>query len=116
MDNFFDSKSFQDFIELTWFKIEYTQLSSLASTKTELTEFFVDQLSNIVKEAQFVGSIRKDIHARDVSLTITHLINGMYRLFFVMPSQNKKKEQAMRPFVSYLELIKTSTYKGDTNC
>ena len=37
VEHFINNKSFRDFIELTWFKIEYTQLLSLKSTKAELT-------------------------------------------------------------------------------
>jgi TetR/AcrR family acrAB operon transcriptional repressor len=105
--HFFETKSFQNFIELTWFKIEYTQLSNLKTTKTELTSYFINNFSRIIKEAQDIGDIKKNIHNSDVAITITNMINGMYRLYFMLPDQVKTKEQAMRSFTSYLKLIKT---------
>ena len=58
-------------------------------------------------EAQKAGQIKKEINASDVSITITNMINGMYRLFFILPDQVNTKEEAMRSFKSYLNLIKT---------
>ena len=107
VNNFFDNKSFQDFIELTWFKIEYSQLSRLRTSKAELTGYFIENFELFVNEAQKAGQIKKEINASDVSITITNMINGMYRLFFILPDQVNTKEEAMRSFKSYLNLIKT---------
>ena len=105
--NFFDNQTFQDFIELTWFKIEYSQLSRLRTSKAELTGYFIENFELFVNEAQKAGQIKKEINASDVSITITNMINGMYRLFFILPDQVNTKEEAMRSFKSYLNLIKT---------
>jgi TetR/AcrR family acrAB operon transcriptional repressor len=105
--NFFDNQTFQHFIELTWFKIEYSQLSRLQTSKAELTGYFIENFELVVNEAQKVGKIKKEINAADVSITITNMINGMYRLFFILPDQVNTKEEAMRSFNSYLSLIKT---------
>ena len=104
--HFFETKSFQNFIELTWFKIEYTQLSNLKTTKTELTEYFINNFRRTIKEAQSMGDIKNDISDNDVAITITNMINGMYRLYFMLPDQVNTKEEAMRSFTSYLKLIK----------
>ena len=104
--NFFDNQTFQDFIELTWFKIEYSQLSRLRTSKAELTGYFIENFELFVNEAQKAGQIKKEINASDVSITITNMINGMYRLFFILPDQVNTKEEAMRSFRSYLSLIK----------
>ena len=105
--NFFDNQTFQDFIELTWFKIEYSQLSRLRTSKAELTGYFIENFELFVNEAQKARQIKKEINASDVSITITNMINGMYRLFFILPDQVNTKEEAMRSFKSYLNLIKT---------
>jgi len=104
--NFFDSKSFQDFIELTWFKIEYSQLARLHASKAELTDYFIENLKSLVNEAQSAGEIKNEVNASDVTVTITNMINGMYRLFFILPDQVNTKEEAMSLFTSYLNLIK----------
>jgi AcrR family transcriptional regulator len=105
--HFFETKSFQNFIELTWFKIEYTQLSNLKTTKTELTDYFIGNFRRIIKEAQDIGDIKNTINDNDVAITITNMINGMYRLYFMLPDQINTKEEAMSSFTSYLNLIKT---------
>ncbi len=104
--HFFDTKSFQDFIELTWFKIEYTQLSKLKSTKAELTGYFINNFKRVVKEAQRNKEIKNEINDSDVAITITNMIYGMYRLYFILPDQINTKEEAMCSFTSYLNLIK----------
>ena len=104
--NFFDNKTFQDFIELTWFKIEYSQLARLQTSKAELTDYFIENFNHVVIEAQMVGEIKNEMNAADVTITITNMINGMYRLFFILPDEVNTKEEAMRFFKSYLNLIK----------
>ncbi|MGH1362165.1 MAG: TetR/AcrR family transcriptional regulator [Calditrichia bacterium] len=103
--HFFETKSFQDFIELTLFKIEYAQLVKLKTTKTELTEYFIRNFRHVIKEAQHTGHVLSDIDANDVAITITSMINGMYRLYFILPDQVQSKESAMRAFTSYLKLL-----------
>jgi len=104
--HFFETKSFRDFIELTLFKIEYAQLAKLKTTKTELTEYFIRNFRRVIKEAQNNGHVRPGIDANDVAITITSMINGMYRLYFILPDQVQTKENAMRAFTSYLNLLK----------
>jgi len=105
--HFFETKSFQNFIELTWFKIEYTQLSNLKTTKTELTEYFISNFRSLIKEVQNMGHITNVINDNDIAITITNMINGMYRLYFIHPNQINTKDEAMSSFTSYLKLIKT---------
>jgi len=105
--HFFESKSFQNFIELTWFKIEYTELSNLKTTKTELTTYFINNFRQVIKEAQTIGEIKNTINDNDVAITITNMINGMYRLYFMLPDQINTEEEAMSSFTSYLNLIRT---------
>jgi TetR/AcrR family transcriptional regulator, acrAB operon repressor len=104
--NFFDNKTFQDFIELTWFKIEYSQLARIHTSKAELTDYFIENFKSVVTEAQSLGEIRNEVNATDVTITITNMINGMYRLFFILPDEVNTKDEAMRLFNSYLSLIK----------
>jgi TetR/AcrR family acrAB operon transcriptional repressor len=106
VDNFFVNKSFQDFIELTWFKIEYSQLSRLRSSKAELTDYFIENFNRVVIEAQQNGEIKKELDVSGITITIINMINGMYRLFFILPKQYNTKKETMRLFTSYLNLIK----------
>jgi TetR/AcrR family acrAB operon transcriptional repressor len=104
--NFFNNKPFQDFIELTWFKIEYSQLSELRSSKAELTGFFIENFNRVVIEAQRSGVIKEEVNYSDITVTIINMINGMYRLFFILPEQFKTEEETILFFTSYLNLIK----------
>lgn len=103
---FFDNKSFRDFIELTWFKIEYTQLSNISIRKTEMTSEFINQFTRIVDQAQKLGLVRGDVMAKEVAITCVNMINGLYRLYFIVPDQINNKQQATDSFINYLQLIK----------
>jgi TetR/AcrR family acrAB operon transcriptional repressor len=105
--NFFTHKSFRNFIDLTWFKIEYTQLSKLKTTKAELNTYFINNLKILINEAQIIGDINAEVSAQDVALTLTNMINGMYRLFFILPDQINRQKAALQLFQSYLRLIKS---------
>lgn len=107
VNHFFENDTFRDFIELTWFKIEYTQFHRLLATKAELTDYFIKNLTLIVREARKLGKIRDGMSDLDIALTITNMINGMYRMYFILPDQINTKEEAMSSFYSYLRLIKT---------
>ena len=104
--NFFDNKTFQDFIELTWFKIEYSQLARLQTSKAELTDYFIENFKRVIDEAQSAGEISNEVNASDVTITITNMVNGMYRLYFILPEEVNTREEAMSLFNSYLNLIK----------
>lgn len=106
VDHFFENERFRNFIELTWFKIEYTQLANLKTTKAELTRHFVESFSLIVKEAQRVGEVKKDLDELEVAITMTNIINGMYRLHFLLPDFVNSRDEAVGLFRSYLNLIK----------
>jgi AcrR family transcriptional regulator len=107
VSNFYTHKSFQNFIELTWFKIEYTQLSKLKTTKAELNTYFIENMKILVDEAQKIGAIKTEVSAQDIALTLTNMINGIYRLYFILPGQLKNQKEAMKLFDSYLSLLKT---------
>ncbi len=106
VNHFFDNKSFQRFIELTWFKIEYSQLSKLTTSKAELTDYFFEQFETLIAGAQEQGFIKREVSAPDIAVTITNMINGMYRSFYILPGHFGTKDRAMRSFVSYLNLLK----------
>lgn len=105
--HFFENEVFRDFIELTWFKIEYTQFSRLLTTKAELNDYFIRKLTLVAQEARTQGKIRDGVSDLDIALTITNMINGMYRMYFILPDQINTKEEAMSSFNSYLNLIKS---------
>ena len=105
--NFYRKKSFQNFIDLTWFKIEYTQLSKLKTTKAELNAYFMENLKILIYEAQKIGNIKTNLSAQDIALTLTTMINGIYRLFFILPDQINNQKEAKKLFDTYLSLIKT---------
>lgn len=104
--NFFENESFRDFIDITWFKIEYSQLSRLKTSKTEMTDYFINKIEALVSEAQSIGEIKKELNAFHIAITLTNMINGMYRLYFIMPGRGSTKKEAMDSFTTYLNLIK----------
>lgn len=106
--HFFGSESFRDFIDITWFKIEYSQLSRLKESKAEMTDYFINTIEALAKDAQTMGEIKKELDAFHIAITITNMINGMYRLYFIMPGRGSTEKEAMDAFTTYLNLIKTN--------
>lgn len=105
--HFFNNKSFQRFIELTWFKIEYTKVAKLQRTKSEISKYFIKNYKLIVEEAQKSGQICSVVKPHDVAITVRYMIDGMYRSSYLFTNQINTKEQAISAFNSYLNLIKT---------
>jgi len=110
VNNFYDNASYREYIELTWFRMEYTQLSQLLESRAGRTAFFIREYEKIIKEAQKEGMIRSEISSMDITLTLTNLINGMYRMYFLLPQMMSTKDKALAPFNSYLNLISTETH------
>ena len=103
--NYYCNQSFCDFVELTWFKMEYTQLSNLRKSKAEPTQYFIDKFEKLILQAQREKQIVQDTNAFDVAITVTHMINGMYRMRYLLPDEMNTEQKAMRPFTNYLKLL-----------
>ncbi len=106
INNYFDDPSFSKFIELTWFKMEYSQLPSLKRSKTEPTVYFIGEFNKVVHKAQLENTLRADIRPQDITLTLVNMINGMYRLSYILPTSMNSKEETHQYFRNYLMLIK----------
>jgi len=113
--NYYRNQSFCDFIELTWFKMEYTQLSTLRKSKAEPTQYFINKFEKLVLQAQQEKQIVQDINAFDVAITVTHMINGMYRMRYLLPVEMSTEMKAMRPFTNYLKLLTGLPKNGESN-
>ena len=105
VDNFFNNHSFRDFIKLTWFKMEYTNLQAATEPKEEFLEYFIHIIEELVKTAQRNGTIKNKFNALTISLTITNQIIGMYRLHFIIPNY-MNRQYALDTLRSYLSLLK----------
>lgn len=103
--HFFEDKAFRDFVELTWFKIEYTHSKRLISTKAESNQLFMDMLMRLVREGRKDQSIKPEVRPFDAAFTVTTMINGLYRMYFTLPPEAIQKQQAIKSFESYLRLI-----------
>ncbi len=91
VDNFYENKRFRNVIQLTWFRTEVTDDSTVLVDKTNLNEFFIEEVEKLIKSAQKKGLISK---AHDPLLTAIQFaiqINGTYRLYFVTPKYLKRK-------------------------
>jgi len=105
--NFYENKLFRKFIELTWFKVEYTELAQIRTSKEELTELFIKNLTKTIIDGQKIGKIKIELNAADTAFIITHIIDGMYRMYFIIPAHFSKIDEVQNQFQSYLNLIKT---------
>ena len=99
------NKEFRDFIELTWFKTEIDQHAGLLQGKAAITKIFNDTITQLFVEAAEECLIKEEINPEMAALTITSLINGVYRGYFVMPDKLKAEKAGKLLIENYLSLI-----------
>ena len=98
-------KEFRDFIELTWFKTEIDQHTGLLQGKVAITKIFNDTITQLFKDAVEECLIKEDVNPEILALTITSLINGIYRGYFVIPDKLKAEEAGKSLIDNFLNQI-----------
>ena len=106
------NKEFRDFIELTWFKTEIDQHAGLLQGKVAITKIFNDTITRLFREAAQAGILKKELDPEIAALTITSLINGIYRGYFVMPDKLQAEAVGKLIIENYLSQI---THGRNTN-
>jgi TetR/AcrR family acrAB operon transcriptional repressor len=99
------NKEFRDFIELTWFKTEIDQHAGLLQGKVAITKIFNDSITLLFKEAAKMGILKEEIDPEIAALTVTSIINGIYRGYFVMPDKLQAEEVGKTLIENYLSQI-----------
>jgi len=99
------NKEFRDFIELTWFKTEIDQHAGLLQGKVAITKIFNDTITLLFNQAAMEGILKEEIDPEIAALTITSLINGIYRGYFIMPDQLQAEEVGKSIIENYLSQI-----------
>ena len=105
IDNFFGNKDFRDFIELTWFKIEYTQLVDLSQSKDEMNTRFTEVLTKLISRAQAEGLIPGSMKAKVIALHLNALIQFIYRSYFIQGAEFMTKAKARNMVNSYFQTV-----------
>ncbi len=98
-------KEFRDFIELTWFKTEIDQHAGLLQGKATITKIFNETITQLFRQAAQQGILKEEINPKIAALSITSLINGIYRGYFVMPDQLKSEAIGRSMIENYLDQI-----------
>ena len=101
----FNNKEFRDFIELTWFKTEIDQHKGLLEGKVAITKAFNDTLTQLLQQALNEGSLKNNVDPVVAALSITSIINGIYRGYFVLPDKLQSEETGKRIIEGYLNQI-----------
>ena len=101
----FNNKEFRDFIELTWFKTEIDQHKGLLKGKIAITKTFNDTLTRLLRQASQEGSLKDTVDPEIAALSITSIINGIYRGYFVLPDKLQSEETGKRIIKDYLNQI-----------
>lgn len=99
------NKEFRDFIELTWFKTEIDQHAGLLQGKVAITKIFNDTITRLFREAAQAGILKKELDPEIAALTITSLINGIYRGYFVIPDKLQAEAVGKLIIENYLSQI-----------
>jgi TetR/AcrR family acrAB operon transcriptional repressor len=102
----FNNKEFRDFIELTWFKTEIDQHEGLLQGKIAITKTFNDTISTLFKEASFEGLLKKGVDPEIAALSVTSIINGIYRGYFIIPDKLQSEKTGRTIIENYLNQIK----------
>ncbi len=105
LNNFFTKEEFRDFIELTWFKIEYTQVEQLTQSKKEMYEHFTETLTPLLVEVKKENLLQTDTDPRAIAFHISSLIHFIYRMYFIQGSASMNESKARAMLLNYLELI-----------
>ena len=102
----YNDNEFRDFIELTWFKTEIDQHEGLLQGKIAITKRFNDTISTLFKEASNEGLLKKGIDPEIAALSVTSIINGIYRGYFVIPDKLQSEKIGRTIIENYLNQIK----------
>jgi TetR/AcrR family acrAB operon transcriptional repressor len=104
----YNNKEFRDFIELTWFKTEIDQFEGLLQGKIAITKSFNDTLASLFKDASQKGFLKEDVNSEIAALTVTSIINGIYRGYFVIPDKLQEQEVGIDIIQNYLNQLKSN--------
>lgn len=105
VDNFYENKRFRNVIQLTWFRTEVTEGCTTIVDKTNLNEFFIEEVEKLIKTAQKKGLINKSHDPLLLAIQFSIQINGTYRLYFVTPKYLKRKIYLQKILQNNLEHI-----------
>ena len=103
----YNNKEFRDFIELTWFKTEIDQHEGLLQGKIAITKTFNDTILNLFMEASIQGAIKKEVDPEIAALSVTSIINGIYRGYFIIPDKLQSERTGRIIIENYLNQIKS---------
>ena len=103
----YNNKEFRDFIELTWFKTEIDQYEGLLQGKIAITKAFNDTITSLFIEASNDGALKNEVNPEIAALTVTSIINGIYRGYFVIPDKLQSEKIGRTIIDDYLNQIKS---------
>lgn len=105
----YNNKEFRDFVELTWFKTEIDQHEGLLQGKIAVTKTFNDTITLLFKEALKEGLLKKDVDPEIAALSLTSIINGIYRGYFIIPDKLQSEQTGIKIIESFLnQMLKSS--------
>ena len=105
----YNNKEFRDFVELTWFKTEIDQHEGLLQGKIAVTKTFNDTITLLFKEALKEGQLKKDVDPEIAALSLTSIINGIYRGYFIIPDKLQSEQTGIKIIESFLnQMLKSS--------
>ncbi len=109
----YDNEDFCNFIELTWFKTESTHFNKLLKDKEKITEHFNETITKVLTQCRKTGEVKKSINPMITALSITTLLNGIFRGYFLMPDKMRNKKVAVSILDDYMQslTLKPSGYE-----
>ncbi len=102
----YNNIEFRDFIELTWFKTEIDQHEGLLQGKIAITKTFNDTILTLFEDASNEGALKKEVEPEIAALSVTSIINGIYRGYFIIPDKLQSEKTGRKIIENYLNQIK----------
>ena len=103
--NFYENTEFNKFIELTWVSSSNHPSEKDLNTRKNTNSRFIDLVESLLQEAQTLGEVSSGPSARLLALQLDCLINGLYRLFFMLDSDLKSFQSGWALFETWFDSI-----------
>lgn len=105
VNNIYLNERYSDYLELTTFKIEYSEFESINREKTDTYGYAVVVMESLAQEAMDEGVIADKVPPQQVAKTLLLFIIGVCRLKFTAPDLYARADDTLAIVDNYLDSL-----------
>ena len=105
VNSFYENKRYRDYVYFVRFAVEFNSASSYFKKLTGLNEFLIKEAQKILTSALKKGQLKTSIDPVSTSVYIISMLDGMFRLYFALPSYLSEQKQAKKIVTNYIEIL-----------